>query len=413
MVRLRPAGFFLGVLSYVGLACGFDAARAEEQPVRPKPAPTAAPSSGLDLSNFDYEINDGLYATVTCLSQIKNIPAPPETKITLRQIEGFKRDLEVQAAWQAGPAPLVVILPGIFSKVKSPINQIWRAQLYAAGNHVLYFDSPFLPAFNERAHQGVAGNIEKEALQVAAMLGAFLRQPDVRAKVTKLGVVGGSYGGNLALSLAKLCKEGKCAFTPDVFLVFSPLVKLQTTLSILDRYYSEDRFLYDLSKLSADLQDPKPLPRGAPIPFPASEMRAGIGAYFRMDLKDVALYTDAVYRLKVLPPEEEVDYRKASAEALSFSSFMEKMSFPYWKKRGAVSSLDQLSAFGDLTMLLPACPPTVKVVIAVDDPLNDPTEFEALKGIAPPGMLTVLPRGGHMGFIISKWAETRIVELLK
>jgi predicted alpha/beta-fold hydrolase len=52
-------------------------------------------------------------------------------------------------------------------------------------------------------------------------------------------------------------------------------------------------------------------------------------------------------------------------------------------------------------------------VLAADDPLNDPSEFEQLRSAIPSSTLKVLPNGGHMGYLGTKWAKARIQKLFE
>jgi hypothetical protein len=290
---------------------------------------------------------------------------------------------------------------------------LWKDYLYRAGFHVLSFDSPFLPAFSERSRHGVAGNVAEEARLVANLIEAFLKCPQAQGRVTRTGLVGISYSAIIALNIAKLAAEGKCAFKPDRVLAFSPPVKMQTAAHILDRFHAEDRWKYTLAELADDLLGHKPVPKGQPVPFPAAEMRAGIAAVFRLDLKDVVEADDRLFKLRILPEAGQYDdeYRRDVAGTYNFTRFVEQMSYPYWARKGKVASPAELWAEGDLARILKGCPNTVHVVIAADDPLDDPAEVEALKRSVNPALLTILPRGGHMGYENTPWARARVAHL--
>jgi predicted alpha/beta-fold hydrolase len=362
---------------------------------------------------YDYWIDDGLYATVTANSydvpKIEN-----ETKVKVRP-DGFKKDIEVKVIWQAGRKPLAVLLLGLASRSKDKMAQLWKTHLRQAGFNVMTFDSPFLPVFSERSRHGVAGNVMEESRLVASLVAEFMKKSEVRDRVTSVGLVGISYGATLALNIAQMAQLGKCPFTLDRVMAFSPPVKMQTAARHLDRFFREDRWKFTLAELADDLLGHKPVAKGRSVPFSASEMRAGISAAFRMDLTEIVLFTDSFYKLGLLKPShsEESEYCRDVASTWTFEGFISDMTFPYWSRQGKVERLDQLWSAGDLTRLLRNCPASVHVVLAADDPLNEPSELATLQGILPAGRLTVLPRGGHMGYNDTQWVRARVARLFE
>lgn len=368
---------------------------------------------GGDLPPYDYQIENGLLATVTALNfdkpDVRN-----EKSMSLKKVEGCAKDMEVQVMWQNGQAPLAVLLLGFTSRSKSPMAQIWKSQLYASGCHVMTMDSPFLPSFNRRSRHGVAGNLEMEAQLAGNVIAAFLKTNDAKAKVTKFGIVGGSYGAYLALNIASMAKAGKIPVIPERVLALSPPVKVKTAADMLDKFHREDRWNYELTQLAGDLQGLTPA-KGLKANFPDSELRAGIAAAFRLDLSEITLYTDEAYKLKILPYQNDTDdSRKASyADAWTFNRYLDEMCYPYWQSKGKVNSLQQLMDMGDVRLLIQKAPEGVLTVIADDDPMNDPAELAVLKASVPSSKLIVLPRGGHMGYISSKWSEALIQSLFK
>ena len=412
---LKPlSGFWMLVLIAVPSQLIF-ALETTAQTVSVTSAPVAPEYRGFggSLPPYDYDIENGLLATVTALNfekpEIKN-----EKSMSLKKVDGFSKDMEVQVMWQNGQAPLAVLLLGFTSRSKSPMAQIWKSQLYAAGCHVVTFDSPFLPNFNKRSRHGVAGNLEAEAQLTANVIAAFLKTSEAKSKVTKFGIVGGSYGALLALNIADLAKAGKSPVTPERVLALSPPIKIKTAADKLDKFHLEDRWNFELAQLAGDLQGLTPA-KGLKANFPDSELRAGIAAAFRMDLSEITLYTDDAYKLKVLPYQNDLDdNRKASyADAWTFNRYLDEMCFPYWRGKGKANSLQDLLDMGDTRMLLQKASDNVLTVVAADDPMNDPAELSALKSSISASKLIVLPRGGHMGYISSKWCEALIQSLFK
>ena len=179
----------------------------EDTPLAPQPVNFNCHSKkkGLDLPAYDFKINDGLYATVTALSSFEAPAARKDSKLKLSKVKGFKKDLEVRVLWQEKPAPVVVMLLGLATRGKDPLARLWQSQLYEAGFQVLTFDSVFLPSISDRSRHGVAGNLVEESKLAANVIEAFLNAPEARGRVTKVGIVGCSYGGTLALIIARQC----------------------------------------------------------------------------------------------------------------------------------------------------------------------------------------------------------------
>jgi predicted alpha/beta-fold hydrolase len=380
---------------------------AEDEPVV---APTLAsveaqPAAKIEEPpSYDYAIDNGLYATVTAMESFKKPDIKNEKKFKLRDIEGFKKEIEVRALLQDKPAPLVIIFLGLATKSKDPLARLWQAQLFEAGNSVMCFDSVFRASFNQRSCHGVAGNLEAESCVAAKVIGAFLEHPEVKDKPTRIGLVGASYGGMLALNFAKLAKEGRIRIAPERVLVFSPPISMKNSAVILDKFYDEDRQktgIFDLLEMSGH----KPVGPGKKIPFTESQMRAGIGYVFHDDLDDAIKCSKDVYKFE-LPKKDGEKNRRC------FTRFIEQVVYPYWKEHG-VKSLDELWESGNLAKLLNACGSNVHAIVAVDDPLNDPLLLKYMKRDVPAEKLTVLPRGGHLGFIGCSWARDRVLKLFE
>jgi predicted alpha/beta-fold hydrolase len=411
-MRLLKLFAVLGVLFLMGFwSSAWGAGGSERERVVSVSFSSPQPTTNTPFSGYDYAITDGLYATVTANSfdapKVEN-----ETKFKLKP-EGFKKDLEVRVIWQAGRKPLAVLLLGLASRSKDKMAQLWKCHLREAGFHVMTFDSPFLPAFSKKSRHGVAGNVMEESKLVMNLVASFLSKRDVRERVTSLGLVGISYGGTLALNLSKMAQEGKCPFAVDRVLALSPPVSMRTAARQLDVFY-QDRWNFTLAELADDLMGHKPTPDGR-VPFSGSEMRAGIAAAFRMDLEEIVEFSDRFYKLGILPRErfdKDDGYRQDTAGTWSFERFVDQMSFAYWRQHG-VDSPEQLWAAGDLTRLLRNCPANAHLVISVDDPLNNPSELSALRSVLPPNRLTLLPRGGHMGYSSTQWVKNRAARLFE
>ncbi|MBI3829409.1 MAG: alpha/beta fold hydrolase [Planctomycetes bacterium] len=367
------------------------------------------------LEGFDYPVADGLYATITSMESFEKPKLTGEKTFKLKGVPGFKQDLPVRALLQDKPAPLAVILLGLGTRSKDPLARLWQQQAFDAGCHVLAFDSVFRRSFNERSQHGVPGNLEAEARAAAEVIDAFTRHPEVQGKVTRVGLLGASYGGMLALNIAKFSRDGRIPVKIERVKVFSPPVSMRTATGLLDRYFDEDRSRFALLELGK-LKGHKPVPAGQPAPFDPALMRAGIAYVFREDLEEAIACASEVYERKLEPLGAEVGDRGKWTDPLGgrvFSRYYEEIVFPYWREKGHLKSLDELNAKGDLRALLPSLPEGVQIVLAADDPLNDPKELNSLKQDARAGPVILLPRGGHLGYVGSAWAKSQVQSLFK
>jgi predicted alpha/beta-fold hydrolase len=132
-------------------------------------------------------------------------------------------------------------------------------------------------------------------------------------------------------------------------------------------------------------------------------MRAAIGFVFRDGLTKVVERNDRFYKLKVLPSEESGENRNSYAEATGFERYLEKFTFPFWQKKGTVKSVDDLWDMTDLTKILPKLPEYAEAVVAANDPFNTAEDLQEAKAADINHRMTVLPNGGHLGFIASDW----------
>jgi predicted alpha/beta-fold hydrolase len=388
--------------------CALSARLAAAENAAPKPAASAP-------EGFDYQVTDGLYATITSMESFEKPKLSSEKTFKLKGVPGFKQDLPVRALLQDKPAPLAVILLGLGTRSKDPLARLWQQQAFDAGCHVLAFDSVFRRSFNERSRHGVPGNLEAEARAAAEVIDAFTKHPEVQGKVTKVGLLGASYGGMLALNLAKLSRDGRVPVKFDRVKVFSPPVTMRTAARLLDRYFDEDRSRFALLELGK-LKGHKPLAAGQPAPFEPALMRAGIAYVFREDLEEAIACASEVYDRRMEPLDAGVGDRGAWTDPLGgrvFSRYYGELVFPYWREKGELKSIDELNAMGDLRTLLPTLPDGVHVILAVDDPLNDAKELNSLRQDAKTGPLIFLPRGGHLGYVGSGWSKGQVQSLFK
>ncbi len=373
-------------------------------------------SSGPDpLPPYDFKYENGLYATIAGFVSIKEPELKSQKKLSLK-VDSFKKKFPVRAIFQRESAPLVVVLLGIDGKADGPLGKLWPSWLADAGFHVLTFDSTFLPQFTEYSGHGVTGNLVAESERVRDIIAAFIEQSEAKGKISKIGIVGMSYGGIEALLLGAMAKEGKVPFKVDAIQAYSAPINLRKTGEVIDQWFNEDRWDYTLVDLANKLSGHKPVPPESPCPFPDSLMRAGIAAVFRLGLVDVVVRNDQLYKLHVLPKGNNFDddyVKRDYAAVMGYTSFMKDLSFPYWQKKSDLHELSDLTSPVEVPTLLAKQPAYSQLIMAEDDPLNSKDDTTLVKEkFTGPG-LVMLPHGGHLGFVNTAWAKAKLVSIFK
>ena len=374
--------------------------------------------TAADEPKFDFAYSDGLYATITLARRIEKPSINSGESIKLRSIPGFQKEMEVRVLWQTegenrvARAPLAVPLLGISGRNKDDLARLWQALLFKTGCHVMTADSSFSYDFNKISGLGVAGNVEREAEAVGKVIEAFLNTPEARDKVSEVRLLGASYGGNIALYLAKLNAEGRLHFPLGVVVALSPPVSLRATARILDDFYGQDfaSYNYNPNKLVKLIDTPVVSPQEQ-VPFQPRLMRAGIGFVFHSELARMVKKNDRMYHLGLLDKYARTGDKRGAARGWTFTQFVEEMSYPYWRQKDAVESVDTFWAMGALENLLPATRDNVFVYVSQDDPLNDPADLASLRARFKPPLLNVLPGGGHLGFAESQWTKQIVMNL--
>jgi len=291
-------------------------------------------------------------------------------------------------------------------------SKLWASWYADSGYHVLTFDSTFRAQFVNTSGHGVTGNLWAETECVAKIIDAFLKEKDLRGKVTKVGVVGMSYGGAQALILGRMAKEGKLPFELAGIQAYSPPLRMEWTAALLDRWYEQERSKFTLTELQNKFASHKPSKDGR-VPFSDSEMKAAISATFREGLADLIVRNDEYYDLKILPRGDMFDdsfVRREHAEKWGYSKFAFDMALPYWEARMGRSAIDALIHDTQLEELLKFQPTYSEAIIAADDPFNAPDEIQKLSSSGP-SQLTILPRGGHLGYVGHPWTKAKLLSL--
>lgn len=344
--------------STLAVASGAPASAAQNQtpvptPVaNPAPAPVPAPAENT-LPPYHFPFNDGLFASAAGYVSVKNVCFTCQ-RTELIQVCGVCQKIQVRSAVQDGPAPLVVVLLGVGGLPEYDFNKLWASWYFQNGYHVLTFESTFTQNFNERTHLGVGGNVWVETGYVRDVIDAYLHQGNVAGKVTKIGIVGMSYGGVQALMLGTMAADKKLPFEIAAIQAYSPPIRIDQSARIIDAWYSDTYGKYTILELLA-LQKVKVDPTNPESPIPADMLKAAVALSFRYALPSLVAYSDEDYHLNKLPKGDEFNdkyVRLDYASKWSFTKFAYGMSYPYWQCKLGYPNLEPLIHAADLENLI-------------------------------------------------------------
>ena len=357
----------------------------------------------------------GMYETIAGYLRVKK-PSHIEKSTELQlNVPGFNAVIPVTAVIQNEPAPLVVVLQGITGQRHSPFSSLWPSWYAAAGFHVLTFDSTFLPSFNQVSGHGASGHIWVESERAAQVINSFLNRDDVADKVTRIGVVGMSYGGLEALILGKMARAKSLPFKISAIQAWSPPIDIEATAEILDEMYRRHRWDYSLIELNWQVRRHKPNSSdscaSAAVPLSNALMQAALTASFHEELVPITLYNACHYRPDFLPGENQRT-RKAYADNLGFQAFAYALSLPYWRTRSRVDPLEMVQRTR-LCELMRDQSPNAEIIIAANDPMNRTGALQDLQDCATDVRLTLLPGGGHVGYIDTQDTRNRLLALFE
>jgi predicted alpha/beta-fold hydrolase len=376
----------------------------------------AAVAVRAEAMELDHPLMDGLYSTLTTPFATGGIQ-PKNDKGLYLDVPGFKDHLYVRMVLHSDCRPLVVILNGTCGQAKDSITSLWMAWLEDRF-HVLTFDSTLHPAFTEAARMGVAGYMDADAESAAAVIGAFLKHPKVQGKVSRIGVVGMSYGGTQALLLERMQRQKKLSFRIDAVQAYSPPVSMASAMNILDCNFT---YRWTLAELFWKFYN---LPRNQAIQasLDPQRMRAALSRVFRLSLTDVVERNDRLHdrELKAaktervaMPESNSRTDRLPYAEVVSFNEYLDRIVVPYWKARGRIESKEEILQSGELRELLSGAGANVQAIVTTNDPLNETGSVERLHASSHTKRLTVLPRGGHLGYANAQWTKSKLLGIFE
>lgn len=357
--------------------------------------------------------NDGMYQTIAGYLRVKHVDVPCERRLELCVPE-FKKTMPVQAVIQNCPAPLVVVLLGVGGVTDSPFSKLWPSWLAQAGYHVLYFDSTFRPSYTKLTERGPSGNIWAETEGVRDIIAAFLRQDELREKVTRLGIVGISYGGIQSLILGQMASEGRLPFEIDAIQAYSPPVDMEHTAALFDRWHNEYRWKHTVADMNRRVGGFNPDTQSCEE-LSQSIMCAAVATTFQQELVPVIVESDRLFETGLLPEGDDFthDYVKQdTAATFGFQRYGYDLAFPYWRCKIGAEAVERLRTGARLCELIKHQPSYVRIFETENDPFSEPEDMAALKRCAT-DQVVFLPDGGHAGYIGDGATRTRLLSLFE
>ena len=305
-----------------------------------------------------------------------------------------------------GRSGVVLIMCGTFAKAENPYSDDLARGLIHAGFNVVTMDSFMSTRFVGQARIGAPGNLRHEALVAGQLLEEFTKRTNSTA--SELSVVGVSYGGGVALQMAQLEKENKLPVKLARVLALSVPVSFREAMRTLDEY---ENLPYSYDKIVPIVNSAKP-DTSAPSKTRTEELEKVLGRGFRLDLSNTVNLVDRMYAGQINPnpgkvlgleslgnPRAQKMEREVEAGAISFQPFFECWVAPYWVGKKELASPDELLDPGEMSRVLPGLGANVELVIASNDPLNRAGAAEELQQIKTEAKVTILPTGGHAGFV--------------
>jgi predicted alpha/beta-fold hydrolase len=389
-----------------------DAARLAELEEKRKPpaaefsrAPEPAREAPVNTEQMLAARMQGLWETIT--GGLRKSDRAHVTELKLK-LPGAKEPLTTAYFLQPQPSPLVVIVNGTFSKAQNSYAEELERIYIRSGFNVLTFDSLFSRRFLVQTQFAAPGNLKAEAELAGRIVAAFLKEPGIGENVTDVAAVGLSYGGGVVLQMSLLDQAHRLPFSLSRVQAYSVPVSFREAIGLLDDYEAQP-YQYDtiLPIVMKAYKSNQALPKDTN----AEMLEKIIGRGFRLDLPDTVECVDRLYAAPIIKarsyvlktnylgnPKAEKMERDSEAAAVSFKELFESWLVPYWGATGHVPPSDLL-AMGELSKLLPLLNDQAQIIIARNDPLNAAGAVDALEKIPTQAKLTVLPSGGHLGFL--------------
>jgi hypothetical protein len=167
-------------------------------------------------------------------------------------------------------------------------------------------------------------------------------------------------------------------------------------------------------QLASEVGKHKPSEGSCFVPFSNREMKAAIVAAFHLELIPVITANDDYYRLGQLPHGnqfEEQSLRLDYADTYGFTKYAYGIAYPYWRPILGPGRMEELFAATNLNEILTHQPSCSQTILSHDDPFNLPEDVSELESHAAQLPLTILPHGGHLGYVGEDWTRSKLLRI--
>jgi pimeloyl-ACP methyl ester carboxylesterase len=411
-----------------------------------KPTPIEGPPPP-----YDYTIVDPYAATVVGTPPGIAAKVPEEInkdELTLTvfpdreipEIFWYADELQFSLVYQAGPAPLVFLVPGTGAGPDSIKSDYLQRALFQGGYHVISLASPAEPEFIVTASStGIAGRAETDARDLYRVMKLAYDKVKDRIEVERFHLLGYSLGAWNTAFVAQLDAQER-AFDFGKVLLINPPVSLYTSAEILDNllddnipggsenigiflsqlvnqfaalYTATEQFNFTSDYLLYNLYT-----RLEPSD---EELAALIGLAFRFTAANLVFTSDVMTNFGLIVPKNLVlgpassltEYFEVSIRT-DFIQYFDDLYYPYFKARNPSFTRQDLIDQASLESIHDylATADNVGVMTNEDDIILAPGQVEYLAELFG-SRAQIWPTGGHMGNLGTRAVTAYVVDYFR
>lgn len=383
----------------------------------------------IDEASYRYPYKDPYLATMTtALMQGSENPPTSEIKDLRANILDHRDDvyllegmgtLHYRFYRQNGPAPLIVIIPGLAGSAYSGPARFLAEWFAGHGFHVLILPSPFNWNFTLAASaSGYPGYTQEDSKDLYSVMQRVLDDVKTRchARIGKIGMLGFSDGALYAAYLSKMDSEQRKVGI-DTYLLVNPPVDLFETARKIDRMADRGKEYRTDQKSNIEtyafgvLMEATGNDTGAPDYFADWDKRLRlkdkqieylIGKSFHDAVGDTVYVLDLVNHMVFLKSPVSWGHRSARLEEARSYSLMDYVGtfvIPRLRRIGdkemSLKALDKLNSMRGIKSVLEN-KQTVFLMHNLDDILVSAEDIVYLEKVFGERAM-IYPRGGHLG----------------
>jgi hypothetical protein len=394
----------------------------------------SSPCLGVaNVADYGFPLTDPLVATVVGTPPEFEADLPAEIPLQNRellvergrgvpQLFWHSTTLQFSLAAQAGPAPLVFVIPGTGASFDASRSLPLQRALYQAGVHVVSLPSPlhmnFIVSASTSRRPGLLTTDAEDLYRVLTLIRSRLER---EITITGYGLIGYSLGATNAAFVARLDQQRQ-SFGFERVLMINPPVDLYRSSGVLDGMFDEhvptmaafDAMLQRVIAAFSEFYSPaQPVSFNSELlyemyrrrPVPDSSLEALIGAVFRLTSINLVFTSDVMAGGGILVAPGETPgittsltpYFKAGTR-IRFQDYARRVLYPFYTERSPGITFDQLVerdslwSIGDFLRRSPG----IALMHNVDDFLINREELAYLIDVFGE-RATIFPTGGHCG----------------